>query len=106
MGDLSERQYRERLNKIRGRLSKKSKDVKSEFAKIEKIKLNLLKKTEEIKRDAEHEIDKMQGDVTKSKDLAPESKRRLQSEIVAVKSEVHEEYSQLKTRIAEAMVPA
>ena len=53
MGDLSERQYREKLNKIRERLSRKSKDVKSEFAKIEKIKVNLLRKTEEIKRDAE-----------------------------------------------------
>ena len=106
MGDLSERQYRERLNKIRGRLSKKSKDITNEFAKIEKIKVDLLKKTEEMRQAAEHEIDKMQGDITKSKDLAPESKRRLQSEIVATKSEIHEEYSQLKTRIAEAIVPA
>jgi hypothetical protein len=106
MGNLSEREYREKMNKIREKMNKKSKDVKNEFAKLEKIKVNLLKKTEEIRHDAEHEIDKMQGDITKSKDLAPESKKRLQSEIVTIKSEIHEEYSLLKTRIAEAIIPA
>jgi uncharacterized protein YpuA (DUF1002 family) len=106
MGNLSEREYREKLNKTRERLNKKSKDIENQFAKMEKIKVELLKKTEEVRHDAEHEINKIQENVAKSKDLAPESKKRLQSEIVAMKSDVHEGYSHLKTRIAEAMVPA
>jgi hypothetical protein len=105
MGNLSEREYGNKLNKIKEKMNKKAKDVKNEFAKIEKIKVDLLKKTEEMRHNAEHEIDKMQGDITKSKDLAPESKRRLQSESAAIKSEIHEEYSLLRTRIAEAIVP-
>jgi hypothetical protein len=105
MGNLSEREYGNKLNKIKEKMNKKAKDVKNEFAKIEKIKVDLLKKTEEMRHNAEHEIDKMQGDITKSKDLAPESKRRLQSESATIKSEIHEEYSLLRTRIAEAIVP-
>jgi hypothetical protein len=59
-----------------------------------------------MKRDAEHEILKMEDNIAKSKDLALESKRRLRLEIDAIKSEIREEYSELETRIAEAIVPA
>jgi uncharacterized protein YoxC len=106
VGGTSEREYREKLEKIKEKLSKKTREIKSQFEKIEKAKVDLLKKTKEMKRDAEHEILKMEDNIAKSKDLAPESKRRLRLEIDAIKSEIREEYSELETRIAEAIVPA
>ena len=105
MGGPSEREYGEKLNKVKEKLSKKAKDIKDEFAKIEKMKVELLKKTEEMRHNADHEIDKIDRDITKSKDLAPESQKRLHSEIAILRSEIREEYFKVKTQIAEAMVP-
>ncbi|MGB9684236.1 MAG: hypothetical protein ACPL1Z_04815 [Candidatus Bathyarchaeales archaeon] len=106
MGGPSEREYREKLDKIKENLTKKVKDVKSQFEKIEKARVDLLKKTKEMKHNAEKEILKMEEDIAKSKDLAPESKRRLRSEIDFLKSEVRRQYSEWETRIAEAAMPA
>ena len=106
MGGPSEREYREKLDKIKQKLNSKATDIKNQFEKIEKAKVDLLKKTKEIKHDAEHEICKMEDDITKSKDLAPESKRRLQLEVDILKSETREKYSELETRVAEAIVPS
>jgi len=68
--------------------------------------VDLLKKTKEMRHKAENEICKMEDDIAKSKDLAPESKRRLHLEIDILKSEIREQYSDLETRIAEVVVPA
>ena len=106
MGGPSEREYGEKLGKIKQKLNKKARDIKNQFEKIEKAKVDLLKKTKEMKHDVEREILKMEDDIAKSKDLAPESKRRLRLEIDVLKSEIREQYSELETRIAEAIVPA
>lgn len=103
MGGPSEREYREKLEKIKQKVDKKAKDIKNEFEKIEKAKVELLKKTKEMKHDAERELVKIEDDVTKSKDLAPESKSRLRLEIDGLKSEVRRRYSDLETRITEAL---
>lgn len=106
MGGLSEPECREKLNKIREKLNSRAKDVKNEFVKMEKIKVDLLKRTEEMRRSAEHDLDNFEGDINKSKDLAPESKKRLYSEIAILKSEIEEKHSELRTRISAALVPA
>jgi len=106
MGGPSEREYGEKLGKIKQKLYNKAGDIKNQFEKFEKTKVDLLKKTKEMKHDAEREICKMEDDIAKSKDLAPESKRRLCSEIDILKSEIRGQYSELETRIAEAIVPA
>jgi len=105
MGGPSERDYRENVNKIREKIYRKIKDVRDEFAKIEKIKVETLKKADELKRSAEHDLDKMEEDIGKSKDLVPESKRRLLSEINLLKKEAEEKYTELRTRISETMIP-
>jgi hypothetical protein len=105
MGGPSEREYIEKLSKIKQKLSSKAIDIKNEFEKIEKTKVDLLKKTKEMKHNAENEIHKMEEGITKSKDLAPESKRRLQLEIDATKGGVQQQYSELEMRITEAIVP-
>lgn len=106
MGGSSELECREKLNKIRRRMIERVKDVQKDFRKIEKLKVDLLKRTDEIRRRAEHSTDKMEAEVTKSKYLAPESKMRLRSEIITLKSEVDERHEQLRTRVAAALVPA
>jgi uncharacterized protein YoxC len=106
MGALTERESKEKLDRIREKMNSKTKDIRSEFAKLEKTKADLLRKTEEARHDVEREIDKMDKDIAKSKDLAPESKRRLDTEIRFLKGEIEQKYLDLKTRIAEAIVPA
>ena len=106
MGTLSERECAEKLNRIRAKMSEKANNIRNEFTKIEKTKTELLKKTEEAKHNVEHEIDKIDKEIAKSKDLAPESKRRLGTEIGFLKGEIEQKYFDLKTRIAETIVPA
>lgn len=106
MGGPSEREYREKLNKILENVNNEVRDVREKFAKIEKIRVDALKKTEEMKHSADHIIDKMEIEITKSKDLAIESRERLHSEIVALKNEIKEKYTDIKKRISETMVPA
>jgi len=69
MGGTSEREYRDKLNKTREKLSKR-KNVRKTFAKIEKMKLEALKKSEEMRRSVEHDPDKIERDVARSKDLS------------------------------------
>jgi uncharacterized protein YoxC len=103
MGGPSEREYREKLDKIKQKLDKKVKGIKSQFEKLEKAKVDLLKKTKEMKHDTEREIAKMEEELAKSKDLALESKSRLRLEIDNLKSEVRRQYSELEMRITEAL---
>ena len=105
MGGTSEREYIEKMSKIKEKILKTEKDVKNDFAKIEKIKLDILKKTEEMRRSAENDLEKVEKDVLKSEDLATESRRRLNSEIAVLKSEIEQRYTELKTQISKAIEP-
>ena len=105
MGGTSEREYVEKMSKIKEKILKTEKDVKNDFAKIEKIKLDRLKKTEEMRRSAENDLEKVEKDILKSKDLATESRQRLNSEIAVLKSEIEQRYTELKTQISKAIEP-
>jgi RNA-binding protein YhbY len=106
MGGTSEREFMQKIEKMRGKMGKNSTKIKKEFTKLEMIKVNLLKKTEEDRHNGEREIDKMQHKIKSSKDLAPESKRRLNTETSSLKVEIRETHFDLKTRIAETVIPA
>jgi len=95
MGSPSEKEYREKLEKIKQKLDKKARDIKGQFEKLEKAK--------EMKHGTEREIAKMEEEIAKSKDLAPESKSRLRLEIDNLKSEARRRYSELEARITEAL---
>jgi hypothetical protein len=105
LGGTSEREYIEKIVKIREKIFKTEKDVNSKFDEIEKTKLNSLKKTEEMRRSAEHDLERMEKDIAKSKDLAPESKQRLTSEISAFRTEIVQKYTDLKTRLSKVITP-
>ena len=106
MGGPSEREYSEKLNKISEKLTKREKDVRKDFARIEKMKVEALKKSEDMRRSAQHDLDKIEKNITNSKDLAPESKKRLRSEIVVLRNAIRQEYTELKTQISKTLIPA
>jgi hypothetical protein len=106
MGGTSEREFIKKICKIREKMNKKSSGVKKEFTKLEKTKVNLLKKTEEDRHNIERELDKMEHKIHGSKDLAPESKRRLCTHTSSLKGEITHIYFDLKTRILETVIPA
>lgn len=105
MGSTSEREYKKKMNKIQEKLNKRAKDVRNNVSKIEKIKLDALKKAEEMRRSIDKEMDKIERDIVKSKDLAPESKQRLHLEIVLLKNKAEDNYAKLRRKIAETIVP-
>ncbi len=105
MGGRSEREYRENLSKIRERLNNRDRNVQKDFEKIGKMKLEALKQTEEMRACTYHDIEQMEKDIIKSKDLAPESKARLHSEITTLKNEVEQKYNVLKTQISRTLTP-
>lgn len=86
-------------------MNNRAKEARNNVAKIEKIKADALKKAEDMRRSADQEMNRMESDISKSKDLAPESKQRLHLEIVRVKSEIEENYAKLRRHIAETIVP-
>ncbi|MDH5449012.1 MAG: hypothetical protein OEY24_05180 [Candidatus Bathyarchaeota archaeon] len=105
MGGTSEREYSEKLQKVIERLNKRVKDVQKDFDKIEKIKVDALKKVEDMRRYAEKEVNKIEKNIAKSKDLAPESKQRLESQIVVARNETEGKYSTSRRQIAESIIP-
>jgi hypothetical protein len=104
MGD-TEHEFLEKIVNIKTKSSKKVAEVKDDFGKMQKLKAEALKKTEEIMRAAEHDLEKVEQDIVKSKDLASESKPRLSAELKAAKEQITEKYNELKKRISAAIVP-
>lgn len=87
------------MTKLREELSKKEVDIRRKVTDIQKIKVEALKKTEEMKYSAQHDIEKISQDVMKTKDLGAEVKTRLTSEIADLKNEIERKYSELRNTI-------
>jgi phenylalanyl-tRNA synthetase alpha subunit len=101
----SESEHRRKLNKIREDMTKRVNDVRDHFAKIEKIKVEALKKTEEMSKSATQDIAKLEVDIAKS-DLASEIKKTLMSDITVVKKEIEDRIAELRNRISGTVVPS
>jgi hypothetical protein len=97
---LGEFEFQKKMTKIREQLSKREVDVRRKVADIQKIKVEALKKTEEMKYSAQHDLEKVSNDVMKTKDLGTEVKTRLTSEITDLKNEIERKYAELKDRVA------
>lgn len=87
------------MTKLREELSKKEVDIRRKVTDIQKIKVEALKKTEEMKYSAQHDVEKISQDVMKAKDLGGEVKTRLTSEIADLKNEIERKYSELRNTI-------
>jgi|GEM_PF-1450039 DNA repair ATPase RecN len=105
MGGTSEREFLEKITKIKTKSSKRVADVKNDFAKMQKLKTDSLKKTEEMMQTAEHDLEKLEQEILKSKDLVSESRPRLSDEIKAAKEHITQKYDDLKERVLAAIVP-
>lgn len=105
MGSTSEREYANKLGKIRERTMKQERKIRDYFEKIERLKVESLKENEEMRRSAFSNIDKIEKDIMKSKDLAPESKNRLNSKISILRREVESKNIKLKGKISKTIIP-
>ena len=101
----TEREFLERLEKIKEKSIKTAKDIKNDFTRIEEIKADALKKTEEMRRTGEKVVESLEQELIKAKDLAPESRQRIETQVKNVKADISEKYSELKARISKAITP-
>jgi len=99
LGEPFEFEFQKKLTKIREDLSRRELDVREKLANIEKIKVEALKKTEELKYSARHDIERIDQDIMKSKDLNTQMKARLTSEIATMKSDIEKKYAELRSTV-------
>jgi uncharacterized protein (DUF885 family) len=104
MGQASEYEHRKKLNRIREDTNKRVNDVRDHFVKIEKVKTEALKKTEEIRRSAEKDMTKLEQEIAKS-DLTAEVKKALTSDIALLRKEIEDRATELRTRLTAIAIP-
>jgi hypothetical protein len=100
MGD-SEQEYLEKISKTKFNSSKKVTEVLNVFGKSQKLKAESLKKTEEMMTKAASDLEKLERDKAKNKDLSAESQKKINEEIAAARSQIRQKYDELKTRISD-----
>jgi uncharacterized protein YcbK (DUF882 family) len=105
MGDTSEREFSEKIADIKSKSSKKRDEVIDSFSQMQKLKAEALKKTEEMMASAAHDLEKLEQDMVKNKDLVAESRQRLNVEITDARNQIRQKCDDLKTRISAAIVP-
>jgi hypothetical protein len=99
MGESFEFEFRKKLTKIQEDLSKREVDVRNHLANIEKIKVETLKKTEEMKYSAQHDLERVDQDIMKIVGLDAQVRARLVSEVSALKSDVENKYNELRNMV-------
>jgi hypothetical protein len=85
-------EHEKKLTKVREGLSKREVEVREHLANIEKIRVEALKKTEEMKYSVQHDIERIDQDVVKAKNLDAQTKAGLAAEISAIKSDIDKKY--------------
>jgi len=100
MGD-SEQEYLEKISKTKFNSSKKVTEVLDVFAKSQKLKAESLKKNEEMMTKAASDLEKLDRDKAKNKDLSSESQKKITEEIAAARSQIKQKYDELRARITE-----
>jgi hypothetical protein len=99
MVDSFEFEFQKRLTKMREELGRREIDIRGQLANIEKIKIEALKKTEELKYSAKHDMEKIEQDIMKAKDLNTEVKSRLTSETATLKEDLEKKYAELRNTV-------
>ncbi len=96
----------EKIRKVKEKVSKATGEVRNNFSNMEKLKAESFKKTEEMKRSADEDLEKLERDMVRNIDLAPESKQRVGVELNSAKNEIQQRYVDTKNRISQAVVPS
>jgi uncharacterized coiled-coil DUF342 family protein len=105
MSQVSEYEHRKKLNKIREDTNKRVKDVRDHFAKIERVKTEALKKTEEIRRSAQKDITRLEEGIAKS-GLTDDVKKTLASDIAMLRKEIEDRAAELRSRLTAIIIPS
>ena len=105
MSQVLEYEHRKKLNKIREDTNKRVKDVRDHFAKIERVKTEALKKTEEIRRSAQKDMTRLEEDIAKS-GLTEDVKKTLASDIAMLKKEIEDKATELRSRLTAINIPS
>jgi hypothetical protein len=98
MGD-SEQQYLEKISNTKFNSSKKVTKILDVFGESQKLKAESLKKTEEMMTKASSDLEKLERNKAKNKDLSAESQKKLNEEIAIARNQIRQKYDELKTRI-------
>ena len=100
LGGPSEREFSERIVKIKEKTSKVVNEIRDDLAKMDILKAESLKKIEEMRRSAEENLEKLERESAKSKDLVPESLGRISVELERAKDQIKQKYEEIKARIS------
>jgi hypothetical protein len=100
MGD-SEREFSEKIAKIKLKSSEKVTEVLDQFGKAQKMKAESLKKNEEMMTSAASDLEKLERDMAKEDELSAESQKRLNDEITAARNQIRQKYDELRSRISD-----
>lgn len=99
MGESLEFELHKKLTRIREELSKREVDVRGQLASIEKIRVEALKKTQELKYSAQHDMEKIDQDILKTSDLSTQIRAKLSAETAALKEEIEAKYAELRKTV-------
>jgi hypothetical protein len=87
-----------KLTKAREEFHKREVDVRSRLADLEKKKVETLKKTEEMKHNTLHNIEKVDEGIMKAS-VDAETKTKLASEIAEFKQDIERKYAELRATV-------
>jgi hypothetical protein len=91
----------EKISKTKFNSSKKVTEVLDVFAKSQKLKAESLKKNEEMMTKAASDLEKLDRDKARNKDLSIDSQKKISEEIAAARSQIKQKYDELRARITE-----
>ena len=91
-------ELQKKLTRAREEFHKREVDVRSRLADIEKKKEETLKKTEEMKNNTLHDVEKIDVGIMKSS-LDGETKSKLASEIAEFKQDIEKKYAELRATV-------
>jgi septal ring factor EnvC (AmiA/AmiB activator) len=101
----SEREYNDRISKVKDNIGKKTNDVASDFTKMHKLKSEAIKTTEDMLKDANNDLAKMEKKINVDKDLAPESRERLDKEIAVAREVLQAKYEAINQCLSDVDIP-
>ncbi len=101
----SEREYNEKISKVKDNIGKKTNDVAENFKKMHKEKSEAIKKAEDMLKDAKNDLTKMEKKINVDKDLAPESRERLDQEIAVTREELQAKYEAINECLSDVDIP-
>ena len=102
MGD-SEREFLDRIAKIKLKSSEKVTEVLDQFGKAQKLKAESLKKNEEMMTTAAGDLEKVERDMAKKEELSAQSQKKLNDEVTAARNLIKQKYNELRSRISDRL---